>query len=149
MASANVYNLKHVDYSAREQTVEIIVDGIPKRQTIIFSGTDYFGEKYYFTEQGLRYIQDSRLKRPRQHFVLHYFDKIPIILGSPEVVARDIDDPDHYLYCGRVAIKERGNQKCLLCVLVIKSNINVVWNFYWLQENKLPKAAEIIYKNKA
>lgn len=149
MTSVGLYNLKNVDYSERGEIGQIIVDGVPKLQTVIFTGTDCFGEKYYFTEQGLRYIQDSRLKRPRQHFVLHYFDKIPIILRSPQLVARDMDHRNNYLFCSEVAVKENGNKKCLLCVLVIKSNINAVWNFYWLQENKLPKAAEIIYKGTA
>lgn len=54
MASANIYNLKHVDYSERGQRIEIIVDDVPKKQAIIFLGTDYFGEKYYFTEEGLQ-----------------------------------------------------------------------------------------------
>jgi hypothetical protein len=70
LASANVYNLKHVDYSELGQAVEIIVNGIPKRQTVIFSGTDYFGEKYYFTEEGRRYITDSRNDRSIQKFVM-------------------------------------------------------------------------------
>ncbi len=149
MASASIYSLKQVDYSERGQQVEIIVDSVPKRQTIVFSGTDYFGEKYYFTEQDLRYIQDSRLFRPRQSFVLSYVNKIPIILGSPQLVARNLDHPDHYLFCEKVAIKEHHNQKLLLGVVLIKSNINVVWNFYWLEKNKLPGTAEIIYKSKS
>jgi hypothetical protein len=147
LASASIYNLKHVDYSARGQTVELIVDGVPKRQTIIFSGTDYFGEKYYFTEEGLRYIHDSRLKRQLQNVALKYLAKIPIILRSPQFVAHNIDQPEHYLFCGEIAIKEHGNKKCLFGVVLIKTNINVVWNFYWLQENRAPIETEIIYKN--
>jgi len=79
LAGANIYNLKNVDYSERGQTLEINVGGVLKPQTIIFSGTDYFGERYYFTEHGFRYIQDSRHKRPWQNVVLNYLDKIPII----------------------------------------------------------------------
>jgi hypothetical protein len=149
LASANIYSLKHVDYSERGQTVEIIVDGIPKRQTIIFSGTDYFDEKYYFTEEGLRYIQDSRHRRPQQNLVLNYLNKIPIILKSPQVIARNVRYSDRHLFCDMVSIKERGNKKCLLGVVLSKVNINVVWNFYWLEENNLPELYEIIYKSKS
>jgi len=106
LASVNIYNLKNVDYSERGQTLEIIVDGVPKRQTIIFSGMDYFGEKYYFTERGLRYIQDSRLKRQWQNAILNYLAKIPTILRSPRLVARKIDEPGHYLFCDKFAIRE-------------------------------------------
>jgi hypothetical protein len=148
LASANIYSLKQVDYAERGQQVEIIVDGVPKRQTIIFSGTDYFGEKYYFTEQGLRYIQESRLKRRWQNVMPNYLAKIPIILRSPQLVARNIEQPEHYLFCDKVAIKEYGNKKCLLGVVLIRANINVVWNFYWLQENRAPIETEIIYKIK-
>jgi hypothetical protein len=135
LASANIYNLKQVDYAERGQQVEIIVDGVPKRQTVIFSGTDYFGEKYYFTEQGLRYIQDSRHRRPQQNLVLNYLNKIPIILKSPQVISRNIRYPDRHLFCDKVSIKERGNKKCLFAVVLSKANINVVWNFYWLEES--------------
>ena len=149
MASANIYNLKRVDYSERGQSVEIIVDGVPKRQTIIFSGTDYFGEKYYFTEEGLRYIQDSRHRRPQQSLVFNYLIKIPIILKSPQVIARNVRYPDRHLFCDKVSIKERGNKKSLLGVVLSKANVNVVWNFYWLEESKLPELFEIIYKRKS
>jgi hypothetical protein len=126
LASANIYNLKQVDYSERGQTVEVIVDGVAKRQTIVFSGTDYFGETYYFTEEGLRYIQDSRHRRPQQSLVLNYLIKIPIILKSPQVIARNVRYPDRHLFCDKVSIKERGNKKSLLGVVLSKANINVV-----------------------
>jgi hypothetical protein len=45
------YRLKHVDYSQRGEVVSIIVDGIVKPQTVIFSGMDYFGERYYYDTQ--------------------------------------------------------------------------------------------------
>jgi hypothetical protein len=147
LASANIYNLKNVTYSERGQTLEIIVDGVPKPQTIIFSGTDYFGDKYYFTEQGLRYIQDSRRKRRLQNVALNYLAKIPIVLKSPQLVVRNIDRPDHYLFCDRIAIKEYGNRQRLFGVVLIKTNINVVWNFYCLQENRAPIETEIIYQS--
>jgi hypothetical protein len=146
LASANIYNLKNVDYSERGQRIEIIVDGVPKPQTVIFAGTDCFGEKYYFTEQGLRYIQGSRLKRQWQNAILSYLAKIPTILRSPLLVTRKIGQPEHYLFCDKIAIREYGNKKCLLGVVLIKANINVVWNFYWLQKNKAPKEDEIILR---
>ena len=147
MANTSIYQLKNVDYSERGRTLEIIVDGVRKPQTVIFSGIDCLGEKYYFTEQGLRYIQDSRHKRPWQTVVLNYLEKIPPILKVPQLVARHLDRADHYLFCERVAIAEYGNRKCLLGVLLIKANINVVWNLYWLEGNKPPQATEIIYQN--
>jgi hypothetical protein len=149
LASANIYSLKHVDYAERGQQVEIIVDGVAKSQTVIFSGIDYFGEKYYFTEQGLRYIQDSRHRRPQQNVVLNYLNKIPIILKSPQVIARHVRYPDRHLFCDKVSIKERGNRKCLLGVVLSKANINVVWNFYWLEESNLPELFGIIYMSKS
>jgi len=93
LANTSIFNLKNVDYAERGQTIEIIVDGIPKSQTVIFSGIDCFGEKYYFTEQGLRYIQDSRHELPWQTVVLNYLHKIPIILRTPLYVARRLDHP--------------------------------------------------------
>lgn len=149
MAGVNIFNLKNVDYAERGQTLEIIVDGVPKPQTIIFSGTDYFGDRYYFTEQGLRYIQDSRHKLPWQTVVLNYLHKIPIILRAPLYVARRLDHPRRYLFCGKVAMKERKNVQYLLGVVLNKFNINVVWNLYWLESNSLPETVEIIYKSKS
>jgi hypothetical protein len=149
LASTNIYGLKGVDYSERGQRVEIIVDGVRKPQTIIFSGTDCFGDKYYFTEQGLSYIKDSRNKLPWQNFVLSYLHKIPIILRTPQYAARRRLHPKRFLFYDRVTIRERRNQKCLLCVVLTKSNINVVWNFYWLENNRVPDTVEIIYKSKS
>ncbi len=148
MASANIYNLKHVDYSERGQAVEIIVDSVPKRQTIIFSGNDYSGEKYYFTEEGLRYITDSRNDRSIQKFVLKHLDKIPTIIKTPLFVGRNLERSDNYLYVKEVTFKERLFQKLLFAVVLKKSNINVVWNFYWLNESKVSKTTEIIHKSK-
>jgi hypothetical protein len=148
LASANIYYLKDVDYSERGYAAEIIVDGVPKRQTIIFSGTDYFGEKYYFTEEGLRYITDSRQERSIQEFVLKHLAKIPTILKTPLFIGRNLERAAHYLYFKDIAFKERLFQKLLFTVVLKKSNINVVWNFYWLNESKVSKATEIIYKSK-
>jgi hypothetical protein len=147
LASANIYHLKHADYSERGQTVEIIVDGVPKRQTIIFSGTDYFGEKYYFTEEGLRYITDSRNERPDQELILKYLDKIPTILNAPLFIGRNLKKPENLLYFKDFAIKERLYRKFLFIAILKKSNINVAWNFYYLSENKVPKKVEVIYRN--
>ena len=147
MASANIYNLKHVDYSERGQRVEIIVEGIPKRQTIIFSGIDYSGEKYYFTEEGLRYITDSRNERPDQELALKYLGKIPTLLNAPLMIGRNLKKPENFLYFKEFAIKERLYRKFLFIAILKKSNINVIWNFYYLSENKVPRKVEIIYRN--
>jgi len=147
LANTNIYHLKNVDYSERGQTLEIIVGGVAKPQTVIFSGIDCLGEKYYFTEQGLRYITDSRNDRPIQRFVLNHFDKTPTILKEPLIIARSLETPDNYLYIKDVAIKERGHQKLLFVVILKKSNIHAIWNFYWLSENRIPRAVEIIHRN--
>jgi hypothetical protein len=144
LATGNIYNLKQVDYSERRQLVEIIVDGVPKPQTIIFSGIDCFGETYYFTEEGLRYITDSRRGRQAQEVVLHYLDKIPKTLATPLLLGHNLLEMDNFLYCQKYAIKEHRNKKGLLAVVLKKSNINVVWNFYWLEKNKLPHHVEIL-----
>jgi len=144
LATGSIYNLTQVDYSARGQRVEISVDGIPKSQTVIFSGLDCFGEAYYFTEEGLRYITDSRLTRPTQEFVLYYFDKIPKILTTPMMLGHNRIEPDHFLYLQKCAIKEHGNKKELLGVVLKKSNINVVWNFYFLEKGKIPSHVDIL-----
>ena len=146
--NTNIYNLEQVDYSQRGQTVEVIVEGIPKRQTIIFSGIDCFGNTYYFTEQGLRYIADSRNERPEQKLVLNYLDKIPVILNAPLIIGRNLKKPENFLYFQEVAIRERRYQKFLFNVVLKKSNINVVWNFYYLSENKVPKKVDIIYRTR-
>jgi len=100
MAGANIYHLRNVDYSERGQTLEIIVDGVPKPQT-------------------------------------------------PLYVARRLDHPIRYLFYDNVAMKERKNKQHLLCVVLNKSNINVVWNLYWLESNAFPETVEIIYKSRS
>jgi hypothetical protein len=147
LASTNIDDLKQVDYSERGQTVEIIVDGVPKAQTVIFSGTDRFGEKYYFTEQGLSYITDSRSERPDQQLALNYLAKIPTILNAPLIIGRNLKKPENYLYFKEIAMKERRYQKFLFIVILKKSNINVIWNFYYLSENKVPQKVEVIHRN--
>jgi hypothetical protein len=73
--------------------------------------------------------------------------KIPIILKTPKFVARRKDRPIRYLFYDKVAIKERNNKKLLLGVVLTKSNVNVVWNLYWLENDEVPETVELIYKN--
>jgi len=148
LAAGSIYSLKHVDYTERGQQVEIIVDGSPKIQTVIFTGTDCFGEIYYFPEEGLRYITDSRLDRSRQKFVLHYLDKIPKTLKAPILFGHNLKEPDNFIYLQKYAIKEHHNSNELLAVVLKKSNINVVWNFYWIEDEKLPSHVEILQRFK-
>jgi len=53
MAGANIFNLKNVDYSERGQTLEIIVDGVPKPQTIIFFRNGLFRRQVLFYRAGV------------------------------------------------------------------------------------------------
>jgi len=107
LATGSIYHLTQVNYSARGQIVEIIVDGVPKSQTVIYSGFGCFGETYYFTEEGLRYITDSRRERPTQEFVLNYLDKIPKILEAPMMLGRNQIEFDNWLE-NRQARHHRG-----------------------------------------
>jgi hypothetical protein len=77
-----------------------------------------------FTEQGLRYITDSRNKRPDQKFVLNHLDKISTILKTPLIIGRSLEKPDNYLYFKEIAIRERRYQKLLFVVILKKSNIH-------------------------
>ncbi len=142
--TGRIYNLTQVDYSARGQIVKIIVDSVPKSQTVIFFGIDCFGENYYFTEEGLKYITDSRRGRQTQEFVLHYLNKIPKTLATPLLLGHNLLEMENFLYCQKYAIEEHLNKKELLAVVLKKSNITVVWNFYWLEKNKLPHHIEIL-----
>jgi hypothetical protein len=148
LATGSIYNLTQVDYSAHGQIVEIVVDGVPKPQTVIFSGLDCFGETYYFTEEGLRYITDSRHDRPRQKFVLHYLDKIPKTMKNPMQFGHNLKEPDNFIYFQKYAIKEHRHKNELLAVVLKKSNINVVWNFYWIEDGKVPSHIEILQRFK-
>jgi hypothetical protein len=124
--------------------LRLLLTVFPKKQTVIFTGIDCFGETYYFTEESLRYITDSRLDRFRQRFILHYFDKIPKILKTPMKFGRNLKEPDNFIYFQKYAIKEHRNKKELLAVVLKKSNINVVWNFYWIEDGKVPSHIEIL-----
>lgn len=148
MATGSIYTLEQVDYSERGSRIEIIVDGVPRPQTVIFSGLDCFGETYYFTEEGLRYITDSRLDRSRQKFVLHYLDKIPKTMKNPMQFGRSLKEPDNFIYFQKYAIKEHRHKNELLAVVLKKSNINVVWNFYWIEDGKVPSHVEILQRFK-
>jgi hypothetical protein len=143
-----LYRLEHVDYSQRGEIIYVMVDGIAKPQTIIYSATDCFGEKYYFTEEGLRYIKDSREERPEQRFVLNYLDKISTVLKAPIIVGKSTDIIENHLYFKPIAIKERYYKKLLFIVILKKSNFNVVWNFYYVKSNKIPEATGVFYKTK-
>lgn len=52
--------------------------GIVKPQIVIFSGADYFGERYYFTEEGLRYILDSFLDCAKVKGAKRAFDSLMV-----------------------------------------------------------------------
>jgi hypothetical protein len=148
LPKSNLYGLKNVDYARSGQEVKILVDNASISQSVIFSGTDYYGDTYHFTEQGLRYITDSRSARPTQNFVLNYLDKIPIILKTPLIIGINTEKTENYLYFRKIAIKEFHYKKRLFVVILKKSNINVVWNFYWLSQNKVPQKTEILFRTR-
>lgn len=148
MIDPGLYRLKQVDYSQRGETILVHGDGIIKPQTVIFSTMDCFGEKCYFTEEGWRYIIDSRTERPEQWFVLNHYDKIATILKTPIIVGKSKSDPDNYLYFKPMAVKERYYKKLLFVVALKKSGLNIVWNFYYVEGNRIPEATEVLYKTK-
>jgi len=88
MIDPGLYRLKQVDYSQSGEVIHTIVDGVVRPQTVIFSTTDCFNEKCYFTEEGWRYINDSRTERLEQRFVLDYLDKVAATLRSPVIVKK-------------------------------------------------------------
>jgi len=141
--------LKNVDYTRRGETVTIILDGEPRQQTVIFSGNDYWDERYYFTEEGLRYIQDSRRRRPWQEFVLDHLDKIPSILKAPDVVGRSIIDPSSHVYGKEFSRRTSQRTRHLFIAVLKKTNINVVWNLYCAEENHVPHETEILHVGKS
>ena len=141
--------LKDVDYSHRSEMIDIISDGVMRQQTIIFSGADYFGEKYYFTEEGLRYIQDSRERRWWQELVLDYLNKIPIILKTPAIMGRSVVDHNSYVYGKMISHKPPRRTQHLLLVVLKKLNVNVVWNIYWAEENHIPHDTEVVFHEKS
>jgi len=115
--STDVFALHNVDYSEKGMEQGIIVEGRRKLQTVIYSTLDYLGEKWYYTEEGHRYILDARSRRGRQRFVKGYLDKIPVIVRQPIIVGRDSDQPQNLFYYGAVAIEEHGFKRELLAVV--------------------------------
>jgi len=61
------------------------------------------------------------------------------------MLGRNQIDPDNFLYLQKCAIKEHRHKKELLGVVLKKSNINVVWNFYFLEKGKTPNHVEILH----
>ncbi len=148
MAGDDVFSLHNVDYSEKGMEQEIIVEGQRKLQTVIYSALDYLGEKWYYTEEGHRYILDARSRRGRQRFVKGYLDKIPVIVRQPIIVGQDSDQPQNLFYYGAVAIEEHGFKRELLAVVMKKSNISVVWDIYWVEKNKVPRKVAVLYRAK-
>ena len=128
---------------------EISVQGRMVTQTVIYSSVDYLGEKWYYTQEGHRYIMGSRRERAQQQFVEGYLDKIPIIVRQPVAVGKDAGQDENYLSFGEVSVAEHGRKKELFAVVMKKTNANVVWNLYWLEGHKIPHRVEILYRTKA
>jgi len=148
LAADDVFSLHNVDYSEKGMELEIIVEGQIRLQTVIFSALDYLGEKWYYTEEGHRYILDARSRRGRQRFVKGYLDRIPVIVRQPIIVGRDSDQPQNLFYYGAVAIEEHGFKRELLAVVMKKSNVNVVWDLYWVEKNEVPRKIAVLYRAK-
>ena len=146
--STDVFALRNVDYSEKGAELEIVVEEQIRLQTVVYSALDYSGEKWYYTEEGHRYILDARSRRGRQRFVKSYLDRIPVIVRQPIIVGRDSDQPQNLLYYGAVAIEEHGFKRALLAVVMSKSNISVVWDFYWVEKNKVPRKVAVLYRTK-
>jgi len=148
MIDPGLYRLKQVDYSQQGETIHVIIDGITKPQTIIYSATDYLGEKYHFTEESWRYIKDSREERLEQRFVLNHLDRIPTILKEPIIVGKSGDNAQHHLYFRPMAIAESHYKKLLFVVVLRKSVHNLVWNFYYVKNDKIPETTQVFFKTK-
>lgn len=146
--TTDVLALRNVDYSEKGAELEIIVEGQHKLQTVIYAAVDYQGEKWYYTQEGHQYILDARSRRGRQRFVKDYLDKIPTIVRQPIIVGRDSDQSQNLLYYGAVAIEEHGFRRELLAVVMKKSNISVIWDFYWVEKNKVPRKVAVLYRTK-
>ena len=46
----------------------------------------------------------------------------------------------------KIAVLERGRKKELFVVLMKRTNINVVWNFYWLEDGRIPRSVEVLHR---
>ena len=63
-------------------------------------------------------------------------------------MGRDSDQPQNLFYYGAVAIEVHGFKRELLAVVMKKSNVNVVWDLYWVEKNKLPGKVAVLYRSK-
>lgn len=144
----DIYHLLKVDYSEQGKVIEVSVHGRMVAQTVIYSGVDYRGEKWYYTQEGHKYIRDSRRGRVQQQFVEAYLGKIPVIVQQPVAVGKDASQDENHLYFGEIPIAEHGRRKELFAVVMKKTNVNVVWNFYWLEGHKIPRRVEILFRTR-
>ena len=146
---AKLLRLKNVDYTRHGETVSIMVDGKTRSQTVIFTARDYWDERYFFTEEALRYIHDARRRRPYQEFVLDYLHKLPSILATPSIIGRSLVDPASHIYGKAISRSAAEQTRYLLLAVLKKSNINVVWNLYWAEDNRVPHETEMLFVDKA
>jgi len=146
--NTDVFALRNVDYSEKGMELEIVVEGESRLQTVIYSALDYSGEKWYYTQEGHQYILDARSRRGRQRFMKGYLDKIPVIVRQPIIVGQDVDQPQNLFYYGAIAIEEHGFKRELLAVVMKKSNVNVIWDLYWVEKNKVPRKVAVLYQTK-
>ena len=105
-------------------------------------------KKCYYTEEGHRYILHSRHGRTIQRFAIDYLDRISRIIRQPIGVARDPQDAQTVLYFGEIAVEEYAYRKRLFVVVVKKDVVRVVWNFYWLENEKIPDRVRLIYRTR-
>jgi len=103
---------------------------------------------WYYTEEGHQYILDARRRRAGQRFVTGYPDKIPVIIRQPIAIGKGVRCKENHFYFGEIAVAERGYKKELFVVLMRKTNINVVWNFYWLEDGKIPHGVDVFYRTR-
>jgi len=146
--SVDVFTLRDVDYSEKGTRVEIVVAGRPRPQTVIYAVLDYQGEKCYYTEEGHRYILDSRHSRTIQRLAVGYLDKIPRIIRQPIGVGKDPQEMQTILYFGEIGIKEHAYKKRLFAVVVKEGLVRVIWNFYWLENGKIPERIRLVYRTR-
>ncbi|MGB0383815.1 MAG: hypothetical protein ACPGWR_03245 [Ardenticatenaceae bacterium] len=146
--SNNVWSLKNVDYSEKGKQFEVVVEGQVKQQTTIYTALDYAGNKWYYTEEGHSYILDSRRRRGSHWFVERYLSKIPVIVRNPIIIGRDPLDKNKKFYYGLISVAEHNYQKLLFVVVMQTLPKMVVWNFYWLEQQRVPSNVIILYRTK-
>jgi hypothetical protein len=144
--SVDVFTLRGVDYSERGTQTEIVVAGQSRPQTVIYAVLDYQGEKCYYTEEGHRYILDSRRSRTIQRFTVNYLDRIPRIIRHPIGIGKDLGQMQTVLYFGEIAIEEHAYRKRLFVVVVKEGLVKVIWNFYWLENARIPDRVKLVYR---